>query len=176
MSGTVWKERTSTSAESLLYTQTRLCWRLISISSKCWIPLNINHWTAEFIWTLTKLLSIICPSCASCAVYVVYLCNSYCLSRKVSILHFIGYFIKMYPLPLGALFKPTPLWLWSFRPGWQVMNRCLSCHWTLYQRRTWAGPTTSCATGSNWKRSSAGCADETRAWQRPWERPSPWAP
>lgn len=170
------RKNSSTSAESLLYTQTRLCWRLISISSKCWIPLNINHWTAEFIWTLTKLLSIICPSCASCAVYVVYLCNSYCLSRKVSILHFIGYFIKMYPLPLCALFKLTWLWLWSFPPGWQVMNRCLSCHWTLYQRRTWAGPTTSCATGSNWKRNSAGCADETRAWQRPWERPSPWAP
>lgn len=91
------RKNSSTSAENSLYTQTRLCWRLISISSKCWIPLNINHWTAEFIWTLTKLLSIICPSCASCAVYVVYLCNSYCLSRKVSILRFIGPFMKISP-------------------------------------------------------------------------------
>lgn len=48
----------STTAENLLFTQTHLHRELISISSKCWIPLNINHWTAEFIWTLTKLLSI----------------------------------------------------------------------------------------------------------------------
>lgn len=92
------------SAENSLYTQTRLCWRLISISSKCWIPLNINHWTAEFIWTLTKLLSIICPALASCAVYVVYLFNSLCWSRKVSILCFIETFIKMYSLPLCVIF------------------------------------------------------------------------
>lgn len=92
------------SAENSLYTQTRLRWRLISISSKCWIPLNINHWTAEFIWTLTKLLSIICPALASCAVYVVYLFNSLCWSRKGSILCCSGTFIKMYSLPLCALF------------------------------------------------------------------------
>lgn len=96
-----WKEKnSSTSAENSLYTQTRLCWRLISISSKCWIPLNINHWTAEFIWTLTKLLSIICPSCAPWAVYVAYLCNSHCLSRKVSILCFIGTFYQDYILSM----------------------------------------------------------------------------
>lgn len=61
-------------------------WSLANVE----FPLNINHRPAEFIWTLTKLLSIICPSCASCAVCVVYLCKSYCLYSKVSILCFIG--------------------------------------------------------------------------------------
>lgn len=71
--------------------------------SQCWIPLNINHWTAEFIWTLTKVWSIKCSSCASGVVYAVYLFSSHCLSRKVNILCFIGTFIKMNQLHPSVL-------------------------------------------------------------------------
>lgn len=129
---------------------------LISLSSKCWIPLNINHWTAELI-NQTEA-----HTCQRLCVFSYF----YCFSRKVTISRFIV-LIEM---------CAHRAYLWSFPAGWQVMSRCPSCHWTLYQRRTWAGPTTSFVTGSNWKRSSAGCADETRAWRRLWERPSPWAP
>lgn len=133
-------------------------------------PWTLTARPAEIIWTLTKLWSTIYPSCASCAVCVVYLCKSYCLPSKVSILCSARCIHSLSQL----LFQLAHLC--SLSAGWQVMNRCRSCHWTLYRRRLQAGPTTSCVTVSDWRRSSAGCAEETRAWQKPWGRLSSWAP
>lgn len=141
------------------------CRERIAVQEECWSHFLAN---VEFPWTLTTellnwLTKLKCINASACVFSPCF----YSLSGKVNISCFIGAVIEM---------CAHWVYLWSFPVGWQVMNRCLSCHWTLYRRRTWAGPTTSSATGSNWKRSSAGCADETRAWRRLWERLSPWAP
>lgn len=137
------------------------CRERLAVQEECWSHFRAN---VEFPWTLTSellnwLTKLKCINASGCV-------------SPPRLLQLVREGQHLALIEMCA----HRVCLWSFPAGWQVMSRCLSCHWTLYRRRTWAGPTTSSATGSNWKRSSAGCADETRAWRRLWERLSPWAP
>lgn len=142
------------------------CRERIAVQQECWSHFLAN---VEFPWTLTTellnwLTKLKCINASGCVFSACF--YSFVREGQHLALYWSPYW-DVCSLSVSVVFSPA---------GWQVMSRCLSCHWTLYRRRTWAGPTTSSATGSNWKRSSAGCADETRAWRRLWERLSPWAP